>query len=116
MNFTFQQKLAMAMGFLGAATSAFGALNPIMSPKEALIGTVIFGFISACLGVMSTIVSGQGAQMKAVAAMPGVERIQINAQANQVAAQLATSGALDAAKIESLPEAAAQVAQTAKGT
>ena len=51
MNFTFQQKLTMAMGFVGAATSAFGALNAIMTSTQALVGTVLFGFISACLAV-----------------------------------------------------------------
>lgn len=64
MNFTFQQKLTMSMGFVGAATSAFGALNTIMTPTEALIGTVVFGFVSACLAVVATVTSSQSAQIK----------------------------------------------------
>lgn len=90
MNFTFQQKLTMAMGFVGAATSAFGALNTIMTPIEALIGTVILGFISACLGVVATVTSSQGAQIKEVRSMLGVEKVLVNEKANQTLAALAT--------------------------
>jgi hypothetical protein len=115
MNFTFQQKLTMAMGFVGAATSAFGALNPIMTSTEALIGTVIFGFASACLAVVATVTSSQGSQIKAVAAMPGVEKVLVNANANVTTAQIAVSGAADSEKVEAIPSAVSAVAQTAKG-
>ena len=70
MNFTFQQKLTMSIGFVGAATSAFGALNPIMTSTEALIGTVIFGFVSACLAVIATVVSSSQNLKDTVASMP----------------------------------------------
>ena len=90
MNFTFQQKLTIAIGFTGAATSAFGALQPIMTSTEALIGTVAFGFISGCLGVVATVVSSQGSLVAAVAAMPGVTRISVNEQANSTLAAAAT--------------------------
>jgi hypothetical protein len=89
-NFTFQQKLTMAMGFVGAATSAFGALNPLMTSTSALIGTVVLGFVSACLAVVATVSSSQGNQIKTVAAMPGVDRITMNASASPAAAQVAT--------------------------
>jgi hypothetical protein len=69
MNFTFQQKLTMAMGFVGAATSAFGALNPIMTSTSALIGTVVFGFVSACLAVVATVTSSQTSQIGTVQAI-----------------------------------------------
>jgi hypothetical protein len=104
MNFTFQQKLTMGIGFVGAATSAFGALNPIMTSTEALIGTVIFGFVSACLAVVATVTSSQSSQIKnvvadpgaqedlvkAVAAMTGVTRVAVNEQASPTLAAIAT--------------------------
>jgi hypothetical protein len=78
---TLQQQLTISAGIVGAATSAFGALNSIMTPTQALIGTVLLGFTSACLGVIGTVVSGIGSQINNVAALPGVERISVNAKA-----------------------------------
>lgn len=114
MNFTFQQKLTMAIGIVGAATSAFGALNPIMTSTTALIGTVIFGFVSACLAVVATVTSSQGAQVKSVLDMPGVDKIDINAQANKTLAALAVDKTVD--KIAPTQGAEAAVIATAKGT
>lgn len=111
MEFTLPQKLTMATGVVGAATSAFGALNPVMTSTEALIGTVIFGFVSACLGVIGTVVSSQSAQVKAVAAMPGVESINVNSQANTALATLAVDPTQ--AKVAPTPSAEAAVQKTA---
>lgn len=70
MNFTFQQKLTIALGLIGAATSAFGALNSIMTPTQALIGTVVLGFASASLGVIGTVVSSSQNLKDTVGKMP----------------------------------------------
>lgn len=113
MSLTLQQQLTISTGVIGAATSAFGALNSIMTPTEALIGTVLLGFTSACLGVVGTVISGQGSQIKAVAAMPGVESIKVNANANQALAQVAMDPTVN--KIGPTPGAADAVEKTAKG-
>lgn len=114
MTLTLQQKLTIATGVVGAATVAFGALGPIMTSTEVLIGTVGFGFVSACLATVGTVISGQGAQVKAVAAMPGVEKITVNSQANQSLAQIA----IDPLQNKVAPTLAAQTAvtDTAKGS
>jgi hypothetical protein len=114
MNFTFQQKLSMTIGFVGAATSAFGALGPLLTPTETLIGTVIFGFVSACLAVVGTVTSSQSAQVQAVAALPGVEKVVVNAKANQPLAQQAVDQSQS--KVVPLPEAASAVQATAKAS
>lgn len=114
MELTLSQKLTISTGVVGAATSAFGALNSIMTPTEALVGTVLLGFTSACLGVIGTVLSSQGAQIKAVAAMPGVERITVNADANTTLAGLAVDKNQD--KVAPTPAAEQAVAQTAKGS
>lgn len=90
MNLTFQQKLALAVGFVGAGTAAFQALGPLMTSTEILIGGVAFGFVTACLGVVGAVTNTQAAQVTQVAAMPGVERISVNAQANSTLASVAT--------------------------
>lgn len=115
MELTLQQKLAITTGVVGAATAAFGALNSVMTPTEALIGTVILGFISACLGTVGTVLSSQGAQIKAVAAMPGIERMTVNASANETLAQAAVSSDPALAKIEPTTAANSAVNATAKG-
>ncbi len=126
MNFTFQQKLTMAMGFVGAATSAFGALNPIMTSTEALIGTVVFGFVSACLAVVATVTSSASSQIKnvtampeaqealvkAVAAMPGIDPLLVNAKANPTVAALAVDPANE--KFAPAPGATAAVQAIAR--
>lgn len=87
MALTIQQKLAIGSGVTGAATVAFGSLNSIMTPTMALIGTVCLGFVTACLSVISTVVSSTSAQIKTVTDMPGVDRIVVNARAtNGIAA------------------------------
>lgn len=112
MRLTLQQQLTISAGVVGAATSAFGALNSIMTPTEALIGTVLLGFTSACLGVIGTVVSGIGSQISNVAALPGVERISVNASANDTLATLAVDPAQR--KIGATPEAKVAVAATAQ--
>jgi hypothetical protein len=114
MNFTFQQKITMAMGFIGAATSAFGALNAIMTSTEALVGTVVLGFVSACLAVVATVTSSQGSQINNVLSMPGVERIDVNQHANQTLAQMAVNPVVD--KIAPIQADIDKVTATAKGT
>ena len=112
MDFTFQQKLTMTIGFVGAATSAFGALNPLMTSTESLIGTVIFGFVTACLGVVSTVTNSIAQQVKTVAALPGVDRVVLNTNASMAVAQVGTDagqpkvGGADAATQATLKEIA----------
>lgn len=116
MELTLPQKLTISAGIVGAATSAFGALGPIMTSTETLIGTVTLGFVSACLAVVTTVLSSQTAQIKNVLSMDGVEPIKVNANANQALAQAAISADPAFAKIEPTPAAAGVVAATAKGT
>lgn len=81
MALTIQQKLAIGSGVTGAATVAFGSLNSIMTPTTALIGTVCLGFVTACLSVISTVVSSTSAQIKTVMGNEGVDRLLVNAKA-----------------------------------
>lgn len=89
MNFTFQQKLATAVGIVGAGTAAFQALGPLMTSTQTLIGGVAFGFITACLGVVGTVTNTQNAQVQQVVAMPGVETITVNNKATPALATMA---------------------------
>jgi hypothetical protein len=59
------------------------------------------------------VVSGQSNLVKTVQAMPGVESIQVNSQANKTLATLAVDQAQ--AKVDIIPGANAAVTATAKG-
>jgi hypothetical protein len=93
MNLTFQMKLSIGIGIVGAATSAFGALGPLMTSSQILIGTVSLGFVSASLAVVATVTSTQTAQIQQVVAMPGIERVTLNANASAAAAAVAADPA-----------------------
>jgi hypothetical protein len=100
--------LAINGGMIGATaqlTDLFGAIVAKDIVSIASIGNII-------LGSIVTTLSGQGAQIRNVLAMPGVETIRVNSQANQTLAAIAVDPLQP--KIEASPGAAAQVAQTAK--
>ena len=83
------------------------------SAVKAVIAIASLG--NMFLGGLVTMFSSQGSMIKSVAAMPGVDKIAVNSQANQTLAQIATSAAPDSAKVEATPGAQAAVVQTAKG-
>lgn len=63
-------------------TDTFGA-----SVAKEIVGSA--AFLNMILGGVATLLSGQGQQIKDVVAMPGVERITVNTQANQTLATMA---------------------------
>lgn len=67
-------------------TDTFGA-----SMAHAIIGGA--GFVNMVLSGITVILTGQGQQVRDVAAMPGVDSIKINQQANTALAQVATDAA-----------------------
>lgn len=81
---------------------------------KALIAIASLG--NMFLGGLVTMFSSAGSMVKTVAAMPGVDSIAVNAMANKTLAQIATSGAPDAANVEATPAAKAAVAQTARAS
>lgn len=112
------QKIALtiaALGFLAASGTQltdifapFGSAAPVIVKEIVSIST----FISGGLGVLLTFMTGQASQIKAVQAMPGIEKITVNEKANATLATLAVDPAQD--KIETIPQAKVAVAATAK--
>lgn len=114
MNLTLNQKVAFAvavLGFLAAGGSAadlaqlFGNAIAKSVAAAASLGTGIGG-------IYLSIVTGQGSAVKEVLAMPGIESVKVNAQANPALAAIAVDPAQQ--KIEPTAEAAGAVAETAK--
>ena len=119
MNLTTVQRLAVTIAILGFVAGSATQLTDILSPfgsNAPLIVKEIVSlstFVSGGLGVILAFITGQANAIKAVQAMPGVEKITVNAQASQVLAQLAIDPTQP--KLDVLPAAASAVAATAKG-
>lgn len=115
MSLTAGQKIAMVLvalnvlaGATAQLTSLFGAnIASDIASVASLGGTILSGWIF--------IVTGQGNMVKQVADMPGVERISVNAMANQTLAQVATDPAQTKVGANT-PDARATLQQTARGS
>jgi hypothetical protein len=74
----------------GSSQLADLALSAVAVKAILAVATLGNGF----LGGLVTMFGGQAAQVQTVAAMPGVERISVNAAANQTLAAVATDPAV----------------------
>lgn len=114
-NITPLQWLGIIILFNGTVVGGTTALLQMGIPHGIVQGISAFcGLANVFLGGLVTMFGGQGAMVKSVAAMPGVESIAVNKQANATLAQIAVSLTPDASKIEAIPTDASKVAETAK--
>ncbi len=112
-NLTPGQIFAIILAVLGVLGASTAQLTDLLGATEAKVIVTISSLLSSILSTILAVITGQGSQIAAVQAMPGIEKITVNAQANSTLASLAVDPAND--KIESLPSAASAVAATAKG-
>ena len=112
MNLTAIQWMAISVLVLGALSTSnaqlidlFGPLTAKTIGSAAVLGTTILGAVLGFLG-------GQTGQLKAVQAMPGVDKIVVNEKANPTLAKAAVDE--DNPKIEAKPSAQQVVSETAK--
>lgn len=102
MNLTPQQWLAMAVGlcaFLAGSGSA-AQLSEIFGGSVAGDIAAGCGLLGGILTIPLTMLSGQAAQVRAVASLPGVEKIQTNNDANGTLKAIAQSDADVDRKVE----------------
>ena len=90
MNLTPAQIIGGAISTLGVLAGATSQMTILFGQTAATDVATVCTLASAILGGWIVAITGQAAQIRAVAAMPGVERVAINEQANSVAAKLAT--------------------------
>ena len=99
-----------ACSFLGGATTQ---MTTLLGPSgAAYMGAACF-IIAGLAGVFLMATTGQSAQVLQVKAMPGVEKIDVNAKASQALAELAMDPKVD--KISPTPAAMQAVSAIAKG-
>lgn len=89
-------------------------LTDLLGPGVAKTIVTISGLANMILQGITVALTTQSAQVKDVAAMPGVERITVNATANAALATMAVDKNQD--KVAPTPAAEQAVAQTAKGS
>ena len=107
MNLTINQWISIALVVLGVNVASTAQLTDLMGPQAAKYIVSLSGLLMSIVAGVQGIISGQASQLKAVQAMPGVETILVNKQANQTLARLALDQAQP--KIDVLPEAAKAV-------
>ena len=111
LNLTPLQIMGILLVINGALIGSTAQLTDIMGPSMAHIIVSVASLINSILGGIVTMFSGQSAQVKNVLAMPGVDHISINAQANQTLSAIAVDPAVD--KIAPTPAAMVDVTKTA---
>lgn len=112
MNLTPLQIIGIILAVNGALTGATAQLTDLFGAVIAKDIVSIASLGSAVLGGIITSMSGQGSQIRNVAAMTGVESIKVNGQANSTLATLAMDPAQN--KVAPTQAAVAEVSATAK--
>ena len=114
MNLTPNQILAIIAAVISALVAASTQLTDIFGPT--LAKSIVSGasLVSVILNSIIAGLTGQGAQIKQVLAMPGIEKITVNAQANQTLSAIAIDPSVN--KISPTPAAQDDVTKKATNT
>lgn len=113
LNIQPKQWFRIVSGFVSSMITSAALFNPIIGEKNALVVVAVLGILNLALNSVDTALSGQAQLVKDVAAMPGVEKITINEQANPTLATVAVDPTAD--KIAPTYQAQDVVTQTARG-
>lgn len=106
------QALSIAIAVFGVLVASTSQLDQLFGPtitKDIVSASTMF---MSLLASINMVLQGQGSQIAAVQAMPGVEKIVVNSQANGTLATMTVDPTQN--KIEALPSAQSAVEATAK--
>lgn len=106
-----KQALSIALVVLGVLTASAAQLTELVGPGTTKAIVAASSLVMSILAGVQGIISGQASLVKDVQAMPGVEKIVVNKDANANLATLAVDPAQP--KIEVKPGAEASVNATA---
>lgn len=115
MNLTGKQWLAIVAAVVSALMLATTQLTDIFGATVAKEIVSVAALLNMVLNSIVAALTGQATLVKDVAALPGVERISVNAQANPSLAAIATDSAQPKVGATT-PEVRATLIETAKGT
>lgn len=113
MNLNRNQLMAITIAVLGVLMVSTAQLTDLFGPAVAKSVVSVAALLNSILGSTLAVITSQGGQVLDVLAMPGVDKIDINAKANKTLAAIAVDPSID--KISPTPAAQAAVAATAQG-
>lgn len=111
MNLTRNQILAIVIAFLGVLMASTAQLTDLFGPGATKTIQSTAGILNSVLASVLAVITGQSGIIKDASAMPGVEKITVNSQANSTLATLAVDPAQS--KIAPIPQAKQAVQATA---
>lgn len=111
MNLTLKQVISLIIAVLSALLLASTQLVDVFGPQTAHMIVGVSTLLNTVLGAILAIITSQAGTVKDTLAMPGVEGIQVNRQANQTLASIAVDPLQD--KIQPTPQDAVKVNQIA---
>ncbi len=114
MNLNGKQLISIAIVILGVLMISTAQLTDLFGPKVAKSVVSLAALLNSILAGIMTVITSQTGTVKDVLAMPGVDKINVNAQANQTLAAIAVDPTIN--KISPTPQAQSAVEATAKGT
>lgn len=114
MQLNTKQLLGIIGVVLGVLITSSSALTDIFGVGTAKTIIALAGMLNSTVSGVLMVLNSQGSTIKDVLAMPGVEKINVNGQANKTLSAIAVDPNQD--KIGPTPAAMDVVTQTAKGT
>ena len=112
-NINSKQWFQIISGVIGGLITGAAMMQTLFGQDLTIKIVAALGIANIILSSTGTALSGQGATVKEVLAMDGVEKIDVNAKANATLAALAVDPNVN--KIAPTPAAMQQVTATAKG-
>lgn len=113
MNLNGTQVIAIISAVLGVIVGSVTQLTDLFGPGTAKAIVSIASLANSLVSAVLVVLTGQSAQIKGVLAMPGVERLEVNAKANKTLATIAVDP--NQGKIASTPGDAPAISAIAKG-
>lgn len=113
LNIQPKQWFQIVSGFVATLITSAALLNPLFGEALALKIVAGLGVFNLLLNSVGTALSGQAQLVKDVAAMPGVEKITVNHNANPTLASVAVDPTVD--KVAPIRADMDIVSQTARG-
>jgi hypothetical protein len=113
LNIQPKQWFQIISGSVSGLITGAALFQQLLGQEAALIVVAALGILNIVISSVGTALSGQAQLVKDVAAMPGVEKITVNAQANPTLAAVAVDQTVD--KVSPTRQDMDVVTQTARG-
>lgn len=114
MNVNLKQAIAIVIAIVSVLAVSTSSLTDIFGPEVAKVVGPAAGLLNTILSSVLAVITSQGATVKDVLAMSGVQKIDVNSNANKTLAQIAVDPKQD--KIGPQPDDVETVTQIAKGS